>query len=67
METTIRKVGNSVGLVLSKEFLQKEHLKINEKVEVLIAKKANLSDVFGSLKTKTSGQKFKDLVREGWK
>ncbi len=29
-------------------------------------KKSNLSNVFGTLKTKISGQEFKDMCREGW-
>ncbi len=31
------------------------------------AKKADFSDLFGSMPRKMSGQKFKDLAREGWK
>ncbi len=27
---------------------------------------ADLTDIFGSLKRKMSGQEFKDMVREGW-
>tara|TARA_Y100000034_G_scaffold89696_1_gene107975 strand:+ start:1305 stop:1415 length:111 start_codon:yes stop_codon:yes gene_type:complete len=30
-------------------------------------KGANLVDVFGVLKRKMSGQKFKDMLRKGWK
>lgn len=27
---------------------------------------ADLTDIFGALKRKMSGQDFKDMVREGW-
>lgn len=30
-------------------------------------KAADLSDMFGAVKRKRSGQAFKDMVREGWK
>ena len=30
------------------------------------AKEADLTDIFGTLKRKMSGQEFKDLAREGW-
>lgn len=35
-------------------------------VIVEVVKKADLTALFGSLKRKMSGQKFKDLVRAGW-
>jgi len=65
-EVTVRKWGNSLGVVFPKEIVEKKHLKVDEKIFIDVVKKANLKDVFGSLKTKMSGQKFKDMVREGW-
>ncbi|MHB9071254.1 MAG: hypothetical protein ACYC54_12920 [Sedimentisphaerales bacterium] len=32
----------------------------------LEVKKVDLTDIFGSFKTKKSGQQFKDMVRRGW-
>ncbi|MBU2099811.1 AbrB/MazE/SpoVT family DNA-binding domain-containing protein [Candidatus Micrarchaeota archaeon] len=64
--TVIKKWGNSFGVIFPKEFVSKEKLKINQKVMVEVVKEADLRDVFGSLKTKKSGQKFKDEVRKGW-
>ena len=67
-EAVIRKWGNSLGIILPKEFLKKKHLKENDKIVVDVFKKANLSSSFGALKgkIKMSGQEFKDKVREGW-
>ena len=38
-----------------------------EKPVKVVAKKMNLSKVFGSLKgARMTGQQFKDMVRKGW-
>jgi len=66
VEVTLRKWGNSVGVVFPKEFVKQRHLKPNQKIWVEVTKKADLSSIFGTLKTKTTAQEFKDLAREGW-
>ena len=68
IETTVKKIGNSFGVLFPKEFVRNENLKENKKVIINIVKIADLSDIFGSLKgkMKMSGQKMKDLAREGW-
>ena len=65
-ELVIKKWGNSLGVVLPKELVQKRHLKENDKVMVEVVKEADLTKLFGFLKRKMSGQKFKDIAREGW-
>jgi hypothetical protein len=70
IKTTTRKWGNSIGIRLPKEFVKKKDLKENMevRVEVITENDFNkLDEVFGSLKRKASGQKIKDLGREGWK
>ena len=49
IEGKVKKWGNSAGIVLPKEFLEKEHIKINQKVKVIItpAKSLRVSDIFG--------------------
>ena len=66
IEIEVRKIGNSLGLILPKELVKERNLKVNEKVFVEIIKETKMSDVFGSLKRKISGQEFKDLTRKGW-
>ncbi len=66
-ELILRKWGNSMAAIFPKKFVEKEDLKQNEKVLIEIVKKADLREIFGSLKTKTSGQEFKDIVRRGWR
>ena len=65
-EVVLKKWGNSVGAIFPKEFVEKKGLKTNQKVMVEIVKEADLKDVFGSLKRRCSGQKFKDEARKGW-
>ena len=67
IQTKIKKWGNSVGVVLPKIVVERENLKENDAVFIDIVKESDISDLFGSLKRKMSGQKFKDMAREGWK
>lgn len=51
-EAKLRKVGTSIGLLVPKEIIEQEHLKIGKTVEVAIVKKnlALLKEAFGSAK-----------------
>ena len=63
METLskIRKWGNSFGVLVPKELIEKENFKLDEEVVVRLEKKKDISGVFGILKTKRT---TKDLIRE---
>ena len=65
-EVELKRWGNSMGVVLPKDFINEMGLKEKDKILIDVVKKANLTKVFGSLKTKRRGQAFKDFVREGW-
>lgn len=65
-EAVVRKWGNSLGIVLPKEVIEQKHLKPKDRILVEVVKEADLSGIFGTLKTKISGQKLKDMVRKGW-
>ncbi|MBI5073159.1 AbrB/MazE/SpoVT family DNA-binding domain-containing protein [Candidatus Woesearchaeota archaeon] len=65
-EATIKKWGNSLAIVIPKEVVDQQHLKANEKVGLSIFKMADIRHVFGTLPRKMSGQKMKDMAREGW-
>ena len=58
IETTIKKIGNSFGVIFPREFIKEKNLKENKKIIINIIKVADLSDIFGSLKgkIKMSGQ-----------
>lgn len=66
-EVVVRRWGNSFGVVFPKEFIRKSHLGENQKVLVDVVKEADLRKAFGTLKAASTGQEFKDTVREGWK
>lgn len=65
-EVTAKKWGNSLGIVLPKELVDKEHLHEDDTFLIQVVKEADLSDIFGSLPRKMSGQAFKDMVKKGW-
>ncbi len=65
-ETTARKWGNSLGVTLPKELIEKEHIKENDKVKILVIKQDDtLKRTFGILKGKLGKdtQKIKDQIR----
>ena len=67
IEATIKRWGNSFGIVIPKEIIERERLKENKKVIINIIKVADLSDIFGLVKnSKLSGQKMKYLSRKEW-
>ncbi len=68
-EAIIKKWGNSLGIIIPRELVKEKKLEEGDVVFIpQIMKKADLTHVYGSLKgAKLSGQKFKDMVREGWK
>ncbi len=53
-EVTIKKIGNSLGIILPKEVVKSKKIKKDEKVLIEIVKESNLKPLFGILKTKES-------------
>ena len=67
IQTRTRKWGNSLGVILPKEIIQRDKIKENEKVEILVLKQDDtLRKTFGMFKgrTKKSAQEIKDLIRK---
>jgi len=67
IEGIVKKWGNSMGVLIPKEVVEREKIKINEKIIFNIVKKADLTNIFGAIEKKMSGQEFKNMVRKGWK
>ena len=67
IQATVKKWGNSVGILIPKEIVKSENIKVDREIFFDIVKKADLTNIFGSLERKLSGQNFKDMVRKGWK
>lgn len=66
IEVKVKKWGNSLGIILPKELVNEKNIKINDKINVDIGVKADLSDIFKTLNFKMPGQKIKDIARKGW-
>lgn len=66
-ETLLKRWGNSLAFIVPREEVIEKNLSENDRVRVEIFKEADFSDVFGTLKTKVSGQDFKKEVKKGWK
>ena len=66
LEAIAKKWGSSIGFVIPKEVAEKEKIKPNSKVKFEIIKVSDISDTFGKLRRKISGQEFKDRARAGW-
>jgi len=66
IEVTVKKWGNSLGVVFPKNLVEKKQLKENSKVIIEVIKEANLKKIFGLGTKKIGGQKLKDIARAGW-
>lgn len=67
IEAKVRKWGNSLGLIIPKETVEKEHIKEKEKLKFLIIRDSNvLKETFGMVKGKwkKSAQQIKDQARK---
>ncbi|MBS3135411.1 AbrB/MazE/SpoVT family DNA-binding domain-containing protein [Candidatus Woesearchaeota archaeon] len=66
IEVVARKWGNSVGIALPKDVIEKANIKLNKELKLFIPdKRTNLSKVFGTLTIKEPTQKILDKIREG--
>lgn len=65
VECETRKFGRSIGIIIPKWLAKKEGLGADEKVTVRIVKKANIKNVFGTLKTNLSVDEMNELTNEG--
>jgi len=65
VRTTLRKWGNSYGVVIPKDAALKEGIKENDEVEVTIKKAVDIRSLFGKYKFEDV-QRVKDELREGW-
>ena len=60
-------MGKFNGITLPNNIVEEGKIKENKEIQVLIVeKKINLKDIFGSLKLKEPTKKIKDEMRSGW-
>ena len=63
----LKKWGNSLAIIIPREIARQKNLSEDDRVSIEIFKEADFDDVFGSLKTNSTGQEFKDEAKKGWK
>lgn len=63
---TVKKWGSSMAVILPKEIVKKQSIGEGDEIVINVFKKGDLSDTFGTLKTKLIGQHLKDLSRKDW-
>ena len=62
----LRRIGNSLGLILPGDYVREKHLAPNEEVRVDVERVPSLREVLGSLrKYGLSVQEWNDLTNEG--
>ena len=62
-----KKWGSSLGVVIPKIVVEKEHISEGEEIVITIIKQHLAKEFFGILSDwKKSAQKLKDEAREGW-
>ena len=67
IEVITKKWGSSLGVVIPKNIVEKEHIKEREKLKIEIKKMHKVKDIFGMLKgLRINAQKAKDEMRKGW-
>ena len=55
-----------MGVIIPREIVEKQRIREGDEIIINVFKKGDLSDVFGTLKTKLTGQQLKDLARKDW-
>ena len=68
VEAKVRKWGRSLGVVIPKEKIEKEGIKEDETIRLLIGKRTNvLKETFGTFKFKKStDEMMQEIDRELW-
>ncbi|TAL51591.1 MAG: AbrB/MazE/SpoVT family DNA-binding domain-containing protein [Nanoarchaeota archaeon] len=68
VECTTKKWGSSIGIVIPKSVVEREHIKPNERIRVSVKKVVLAKDIWnlGPIVDKEPTQKIKDWMRKGW-
>lgn len=63
---TARKWGNSIGVTFPAELVEREMIRPNDRVVVIVKRARPIKELFGTLKTRKSTAELMREVREGW-
>ena len=62
----IRRIGNSLGIIIPRDEVDKRNIKEGDLVEVEVLRRINLKEMFGSVKFRKTAQELKDEMRSEW-
>jgi len=62
----VRRIGNSLGLIIPWEEVQKHKIKEGDVVELEVERRVNLREMFGAFEFSKSSQEMKDEARAEW-
>lgn len=68
VEVIAKKWGSSIGVVIPKDIVEKEHIAKQEKITIEIKKKHTAQEIWGLIPKgwKKSAQQIKNEMRKGW-
>ena len=63
VRATVRRFGNSLGVVIPSEEAGRNRIAAGDEVELEVERKVNIKGLFGSMKFSMSAQEMKDEIR----
>ncbi len=68
IECIAKKWGGSIGVVLPKDVVEREHISPKERIRIVVKKIPLARDIWnlGPITTREPTQKIKDELRKGW-
>jgi len=66
IEVMTKKWGDSLAVIIPKNIVNAEHIKLHQKLILSIKRTVDLSDLFGAFKTTKTAQQIKNENKEGW-
>ncbi len=64
--TKVRRIGNSLTVVIPSEEARAQQISEGDVVEMDIRRKVNMKSLFGTVRFSKPGQEMKDEDRKGW-
>jgi antitoxin component of MazEF toxin-antitoxin module len=66
IQGTLRRWGNSFGIVVPVKIVRENRLREGEEITIKVERNKGIKEMFGSLKLKKSAQQIKDELRKEW-
>jgi len=66
LQAVVKRIGNSLGVLIPKEVVERTGIREGDSVEIQLTRKVNLREMFGAASFTKSSQELKDELREEW-